>query len=77
MAKKTPSIDTKNLTAVQLMELDSCTRCGECVKWCPTYAASGQKLGLAPRDNILDLGVFLSLSCGLTQTLLLVYPTAH
>ena len=50
MAKKQPSIDTKNLTAVQLMELDSCTRCGECVKWCPTYAASGQKPGLAPRD---------------------------
>jgi heterodisulfide reductase subunit D len=22
----------------QLMELDACTRCGECIPWCPTYA---------------------------------------
>ncbi|AKB31265.1 CoB--CoM heterodisulfide reductase 2 iron-sulfur subunit D [Methanosarcina siciliae HI350] len=65
MAKKAPSIDTKNLTAVQLMELDSCTRCGECVKWCPTYAASGQKPGLAPRDKILRWRQYMNKSYGL------------
>jgi len=69
MAKKTPSIDTKNLTAVQLMELDSCTRCGECVKWCPTYAASGQKPGLAPRDKILRWKQFMDRSYGLKAKL--------
>lgn len=69
MAKKTPSIDTKNLTAVQLMELDSCTRCGECVKWCPTYAASGQKPGLAPRDKILRWRQFMNKSYGIKAKL--------
>lgn len=69
MAKKAPSIDTKNLTAVQLMELDSCTRCGECVKWCPTYAASGQKPGLAPRDKILRWRQFMNKSYGLKAKL--------
>lgn len=29
--KGEPSINTNNLTAVQLMELDACVRCGECV----------------------------------------------
>ncbi|MDM7919087.1 MAG: (Fe-S)-binding protein [Methanosarcina sp.] len=69
MAKKAPSIDTKNLTAVQLMELDSCTRCGECVKWCPTYAASGQKPGLAPRDKILRWRQFMNKSYGIKAKL--------
>lgn len=69
MAKRTPSIDTKNLTAVQLMELDSCTRCGECVKWCPTYAASGQKPGLAPRDKILRWRQYMNKSYGLKAKL--------
>ncbi|MHC1755610.1 MAG: dihydromethanophenazine:CoB--CoM heterodisulfide reductase subunit HdrD [Methanosarcina sp.] len=69
MSKKTPSIDTKNLTAVQLMELDSCTRCGECVKWCPTYAASGQKPGLAPRDKILRWRQFMNKSYGIKARL--------
>jgi heterodisulfide reductase subunit D len=64
MAKRTPSIDTKNLTAVQLMELDSCVRCGECVKWCPTYAASGGKPGLAPRDKILRWKQYMNKSYG-------------
>ncbi len=69
MAKRAPSIDTKNLTAVQLMELDSCVRCGECVKWCPTYAASGEKPGLAPRDKILRWREFMNKSYGVKAKL--------
>jgi heterodisulfide reductase subunit D len=69
MAKRTPSIDTKNLTAVQLMELDSCTRCGECVKWCPTYAATDGKPGLAPRDKILRWRQFMNKSYGIKAKL--------
>jgi len=69
MAKRTPSIDTKNLTAVQLMELDSCTRCGECVKWCPTYAATNQKPGLAPRDKILRWRQYMNKSYGVKAKL--------
>ena len=69
MAKRTPSIDTKNLTAVQLMELDSCTRCGECVKWCPTYAATDGKPGLAPRDKILRWRQYMNKSYGIKAKL--------
>ena len=28
------------LMSTQLMELDGCTRCQECMKWCPTYDLS-------------------------------------
>ncbi|HOG46106.1 MAG TPA: (Fe-S)-binding protein [Anaerolineae bacterium] len=28
----------------QLMELDACTRCGECVAWCPTFAENSHEL---------------------------------
>ena len=69
MAKGTPSITTDNLTAVQLMELDACTRCGECVNWCPTYDASGQDPGLAPRDKILRWREFMNRSYGLKARL--------
>ena len=31
-------IDT--LDRVRLMELDACTRCGECVSWCPVYTVN-------------------------------------
>ncbi len=30
--------------AKQLMELDGCTRCGECVAWCPTFAENREEL---------------------------------
>lgn len=69
MAKGTPSITTNNMTAVQLMELDACTRCGECVNWCPTYDASGQEPGLAPRDKILRWRQFMNKSYGLKARL--------
>ncbi|MBN2110587.1 MAG: (Fe-S)-binding protein [Methanosarcinaceae archaeon] len=69
MAKREPSINTENFTAVQLMEVDSCSRCGECVKWCPTYDASGKDPGLAPRDKILRWGEFMKKSYGLRARL--------
>ena len=31
-------------SARQLMELDACTRCGECLTWCPTFAENRQEL---------------------------------
>lgn len=31
-------LDLSLFTVKQLLELDACTRCGECIKWCPTYA---------------------------------------
>ena len=32
------SLKLGGYTARQLMELDACTRCGECVAWCPAFA---------------------------------------
>lgn len=69
MVRDSPSINTNNLTAVQLMELDACSRCGECVLWCPTYDASGQDPGLAPRDKILRWREFMNKSYGLRAKL--------
>ena len=69
MAKTTPSINTNNLTAVQLMELDGCTRCGECLNWCPTYDAQDKPLGLAPRDKIKRWKTYMDRSYGLRAKL--------
>ena len=69
MAKRTPSINTNNLTAVQIMEIDACTRCGECVDWCPTYDAMDKTPGLAPRDKIKKWKSFMDRSYGLRAKL--------
>ena len=37
MSKKT-KLDPKHFTVRQLLELEACTRCGECISWCPTYS---------------------------------------
>jgi len=44
-------IDLSSLSWHQVMELDGCTRCGECLKWCPVYAQDPQ-VGIAPREKI-------------------------
>jgi heterodisulfide reductase subunit D len=48
MAKK---MDLSVYTFRQLMELDACTRCGNCVTWCPTYAEKGND-NITPRGKI-------------------------
>ncbi len=41
-------IRVQNLSPRQLLELDTCTRCSECVQWCPVYAQD-EKDDLTPR----------------------------
>ena len=41
-------IRINNLSPRQLLELDTCTRCSECVQWCPVYAQD-EKDDLTPR----------------------------
>lgn len=62
---KTPSLEIKNLTAVQLMEIDGCMRCGECAEWCPTYEGSDFKPGLSPRDKIYRWKRFVDKTYGM------------
>ena len=33
-------VPVDNLDRIRLMELDACTRCGECVAWCPVYTVN-------------------------------------
>ena len=44
-------IDVSNLTWRQVMEIFSCTRCGECVKWCPVYVQDSRE-SITPRDKL-------------------------
>ena len=45
-----PIINIDNLSMRQLMELDACTRCGECSLWCPAYEQD-KKEGITPRGR--------------------------
>jgi len=46
----TPIINIDNLSMRQLMELDACTRCGECSLWCPAYEQDKRE-GITPRGR--------------------------
>lgn len=52
------SIDPAFFTFKQLVELDACTRCGECVKWCPTYTEA-QFEEITPLQKIHRVRSFL------------------
>ncbi len=41
-------IRVQNLSPRQLLELDTCTRCSECVQWCPVYEQD-EKYDLTPQ----------------------------
>lgn len=47
---KAPIINIDNLSMRQLMELDACTRCGECSIWCPAYEQDKNE-GITPRGR--------------------------
>jgi len=46
-------IQISNLSFAQLMQLDACTRCGECLTWCPVYNQDTRE-EIVPRKKILD-----------------------
>lgn len=46
-------IPIHKLDIKRLIELDACTRCGECLSWCPVYDQDGKE-GLIPRRKIID-----------------------
>lgn len=43
----------RGLTRLQLIELDSCVKCGECVKWCPVVTAK-KDVKLSPVSKITE-----------------------
>ncbi len=48
----------------QLLEPDACTRCGECLNWCPVYAVD-KKEGITPRSKLDTLKRLLKSQHGL------------
>ena len=64
MAKNKPAISLENFTPTQLMEFDACTRCGECVKYCPTYNGRNKDQAIEPRDKILRWREYVTKSYG-------------
>ena len=60
--------DLSHYSFKQLMELDACTRCGECVKWCPTYAEKSED-PLQPAEKIRSMRSFIADQYGLRAKL--------
>jgi heterodisulfide reductase subunit D len=53
-----------NLSSRQIIELDACTRCGECVEWCPVYNQD-EREGVTPRSKATRFKKILSSQYGL------------
>ena len=52
-------IDPAFYTVRQLIELDACTRCGECRVWCPTFAEKESLEAITPFKKIDSLRTYL------------------
>ncbi len=52
------------LSPKQLIEIDACTRCGECLKVCPVYAQKGEE-AIDPRGKIQAFKAFIRSQYGL------------
>jgi heterodisulfide reductase subunit D len=51
-------IDVSRFTLRQLVEMDGCTRCGECIQWCPTFAEA-QRDEITPLDKLTHLRSYI------------------
>jgi Fe-S oxidoreductase len=58
-------LDLKRFTFMQLMELDACTRCGECIEWCPTFAEKSELDAITPLRKIEAVREFINRQYGL------------
>jgi heterodisulfide reductase subunit D len=53
-----------NLSPKQLLEIDACTRCGECLRFCPVYSQREDE-GINPRGKIQTMKKFIRSQYGL------------
>jgi heterodisulfide reductase subunit D len=58
-----------NLSPKQLIEIDACTRCGECLNYCPVYAQKGEE-DIDPRGKIQAFKAFIRSQYGLWAKIL-------
>jgi heterodisulfide reductase subunit D len=63
-------IDPSFYTVRQLVELDACTRCGECRIWCPTFAEKESLEAITPFKKIDTVRGFFRRQNGLLARLL-------
>jgi heterodisulfide reductase subunit D len=59
---------TEDLTAQQLLELDACTQCGECLQFCPIQDVNGNPL-ISPPEKIRVFREFIKATEGLRARL--------
>lgn len=60
---------TSCLTPVQLIEIEACTQCGECLKFCPVQDVTGNSL-ISPPEKIRIFREFIKATEGLKARLL-------
>jgi len=53
-----------NFSPKQLLEIDACTRCGECLRFCPVYSQREEE-GINPRGKIQTMKRFIRSQYGL------------
>ncbi len=70
MPKNKPVISLENFSPIHLMNYDACTRCGECVKYCPTYEGRNYDRAIEPRDKIIRWRDWVTRSYGYRAKLL-------
>jgi len=51
--KEVTEIPLHNLDMKRLIQLDACTKCGECLTWCPVYDQD-EKEEIVPRRKVID-----------------------
>jgi len=62
-------MNLSRLSPKQLVEIDACTRCGECLKYCPVYAQRGEE-EIDPRGKIQAFKNFIRSQYGLWAKIL-------
>ncbi len=59
---------TRCLSGGQLLELDACTQCGECLKYCPVQEVTGDR-SVSPPEKIRHFKEFIKKTSGLRRWL--------
>ena len=59
---------TSGLTPLQLIEIDACTQCGECLKFCPVQDVTGNPL-ISPPEKIRIFREFIKATEGMKARL--------
>ncbi len=59
----------KELTAIQMMEIDACTQCGECLRYCPVQKVTGNSK-ISPPEKIRMFRELIRATSGLKAALL-------